>query len=268
MARKKFDFGVKDNLIVSNETIKGFMLDIGAVVTGGATVAAIADLNEISLDIHLYRGGNKPVEIFSGDLDDLLTALYAQTPSYALQKTAFGKTYKIKVDFLGGILQIGEMDKLVIKCKVNSAAFTSIDTSEDLSYINLITIPAIGYNTAIPVVKAHALPTGDIRISKSLGNNVHKIVAAFDYTAAYTASTKAKVEEMTITAQGGYEKTVSQELIELENIFYFDDNPESSVAQAVLFWEDAVIHGAKLDAKLDKAVDAFARLSVVHKEVI
>ncbi|AGO47258.1 structural protein [Cellulophaga phage phi48:2] len=264
--RKNVNFGIQESINITNETIKGIVLDIGAVVTAG-TVAAISSLNDIQVDLYLTRFKGQTQEIYSGYLDDVLTALYSQTPTYEIQKTAYGLGYRIKLDFLGGVIALKDGDVLQFKIKVATSAFTSLDTSKTETFINVETIPAVGYNTAIPVVKAFGIATGQINIDEVLGNNVVKIVSAMDFTAPYTSSTKSKLQDITVTAMD-YERSVSREVLETENRFYFDDNPESEINQLVCYWEDTAIHGVRLKGKLDKAASADAKILVVRSVVI
>ena len=250
-------------MVVTNETIKGIGLDLGTVVTAG-TLAAINDLNEISIDLSVKRHGEKEQDIFRGYLDDLLTGLYAQTPSYELQKTPFGLTHKFKIDFLGGVLKLAEGDAFNVTLKVPAAAFTDLDASHANSYVNVETIPAVGHGTPIPAVEAIGIGSGEINLDRQIGSNVVKIVAALDFDEAYETSTKAKFENVEILAQN-YERSISRENLELENIHYFDNNPESDVNQMVAFWESEPIHNVRFKGKLNKAADAKARLIVVKR---
>lgn len=254
---QKFDYNVNGEMVVKDETIKGIAIDFGSVVTAG-TKAALADYNEVSLDIFVRRNGGDPVFICQGYLDDILTALYAQTPAYALAKATYGLTNKVKIDFLGGVIALQGGDTFHVRMRANAAGWTSLDTAQANTFINVETIPAAGGSTVIPVVKSFGLNTGDTNVNKNLGNNVIKVVAALDYTAGYWASNKAKFDGVEITGNG-YRKNVSQATLENENINYFNDSDET-INQMVLFWEEAPINGVNLRGKLDKAADADAKL--------
>lgn len=260
--KQKFDYNVNGTMIVVDEAIKGIVIDFGAVVTGGATVSAIANLNDISIDILISRANGTKEDFFSGYLDDLLNALYSQSPSLEIVKTAFGKTYKIYLKFLGGTLILGNGDKMTINMKALSSAFTSLDTGESLSYINIETMPSSGVASPIPMIKSHGVGNGEINVDMHIGNGVHKIIAAMDFGATYTASSKAKFEGVTIEADG-YTRSLSTENLIAENRDYFDDNPESTVAQLVLYWEATAINNVRVKGKLTEAADNEARILVV-----
>jgi hypothetical protein len=261
--RKKIDYNINQTMVVTNETIKGIGFDLGTVTSTGV-LAPLADLNEISIDLSVKRHGEKEQDIFRGYLDDLLTGLYAQTPSYELQKRPFGLTHKIKIDFLGGVLELKEGDVLNVSVKVPTSTFTGLDASKPQSYVNVETIPAVGFGTPIPAVEAIGIGSGEINLDRQIGSNVVKVVAALDFTAPYETSAKAKFESIEISGEG-YERSISRENLELENIHYFDNNPESDVNQMVAFWESDPIHNVRFKGKLTKAADAKARLLVVKR---
>tara|TARA_R110002051_G_scaffold257435_5_gene316434 strand:+ start:27085 stop:27879 length:795 start_codon:yes stop_codon:yes gene_type:complete len=263
--QKKFDFGTSDIMTVTKETIKGFVIDCGTQVAAG-TLSAIADLKNINLKYSVTRRGGTEKVMFSGYLNELLTGLYAQSVKYQLQLKPFGLTHKFFIDFLGGILELHDGDEFKVELQVNASAFTSLDVTK--SYVQLHTIPAVGKGTLLPVVVSHALENGATYLDKKLGDNVHKIVAAMDFTADYTASAKAKFINQLSVIGKDYKRTLTPTAIEAENVMYFDDNPESSVAQLVVFWEPKLINDVSIKGTFDMGVDASARILVVHQALI
>lgn len=263
---KKFSYDINEEMIVKDETIKGFLIDFGTVQSNGTDLAPIQDLNRVSIDLLLHRSGQKEVYLFKGYLDDLLTALYAQTPNYLINKTAFGLTHKIKIDFLGGILALNDGDTFTIKMRAQKTAFTSLSEPGG-SYINVETIPAVGVQTPLPVVKSTAIANGSQNVDLSLGSNIHKIVAALDYTSEYVSSGKAKFDGIDIVADN-YSKNVSKEILEVENINYLDFNPDTPINQLVLFWEPDAIHNVRMKGKLDQVADQYARILTVQMAYI
>lgn len=259
---KKFSYNVNEEMVVKNEKIKGLVLEFGAVKTDGS-VCDIADLNRVSIDVFVKRNGGTPKYIYNGYLDNYLTALYAQTVSYELNKKAQGLKYMIKIDFFGTLLLTGN-DELVVRMKAQNTTFTSLSTVHADSYINVETIPAMGAPSALHIVSEKGIGNGDTNIDVNVGSNIVKIVGALDFTSDYFTSSKAKFDGIEITGTG-LNRNVSQNLLEAENIHYFDNNPESDIAQMVLFWESVPVNNVSVKGKLDKPADADARILCVHR---
>lgn len=261
--QKTVQFNVNREIEIKQETIGGFLLDITALQSDGATVAAINDLNNIGLDVIVERQGQKGKYQIQGYLEDILSALYSQTVTYELNKKQFENGYKIFINF-NGSLQLRQGDVLRIKLNARENAFTLLDTSK--SSINVETVPSFRGNTALPVVRTKPVGAGEINIDEELGNNVAKLVLLTDYANAYDVSTKSKIVNADIEASG-FSKTVSNALLEMENIHYLDMNPESDVRHMVVYW-GAPLHSVHFRAKLDIPAEADAKILTVHLETL
>lgn len=258
---KLFRYGVKETMKVVKERLDAIVIDCGAVVTAG-TLAAINDLKHIDVLVTLRRYNQTPEVIFDGHLDEILTGLYAQEVEYLLAKKAFGLTYKFTLD-LDGVLVLRDGDELDITIDAGSAAFTNLDTAQANSFVKAYTLATNGVESPISCVESYALNTGQNSIDMSCGDNVERIVCAFDFTSPYATSTKAKFASNITVLGRGYELSVPREAVEARNIMMFDDNPESDVNQLVVFKaKDQVMHDVSLKGRLDKAVDADARVIV------
>lgn len=260
--QKNIPFNQLDRLVVQNEKLKGVSLTVNALQADGVTKAAIADLQKISIDITLQRSGAKPEMIHNGYLSDYLLALYAQTPSYEQWLKDYGTTNRFKIDF-DGVLQLLGGDKLIVEIRAQNTSYTSLSLAN--SSISVESIPAAGFPSPICVVDSIGIPAGQTNITESLKDNVVKIVAITDRGDNYFNSTKAKFDGIEITADNGYIKNVSKELLELENIDYFNNNPESDIEDLVLYADDMPIHGVTLRGKLDQAAEDDAKIMIVRK---
>jgi hypothetical protein len=263
--QKNVDFNAIDSLIVSNEKISGIALNFTTLQADGVTLAALADYNKVGIDIMLQRKGGKTKSIHSGYLEDYLLGLYAQTPSYELWHTAYGSTHKVKIDF-GGVIDLRDGDKLTCRLNARNTTFTSLSVAN--SNITMETIPAVGSPSPILIVESFGIPKGETNVAMDLGDNILKIVAATDYTTDYFASAKAKFDGIELTAQGGFQKIVTKSLLEIENIDYFNNNPESDIEDLVLFSSFTPIHGAMLRGRLDPVVADQSNVIVVRRAVV
>lgn len=265
--QKLFRYGVSETMVVENETLKAIVVDCGAVETGGAVLAAINNLRHTDVEVTILRRGGQLKTIHSGHLDEVLTGLYAQSVEYELNKKGFGLGYRFMID-LKGTIALREGDKLMVRLDVGTTTFTSLDTGEAGSYVKAYTIPSNGLPSPVSVTRSHAVNNGNVDINMDLGDNVLKVVAAMDFTATYEASAKAKfAADIVITGNGGYKRSLPREAVEAENIYMFDDNPESDVAQLVIFKANQrLLHGAKLTGRLTAPADEFARIIVEHFE--
>ncbi len=264
---KLFRYGVSETMVVENETIKGIVIDCGAVEIGGAVLAAINDLANVDVEVTIQRRNGPLKTVHSGHLDEVLTGLYAQSVEYELNKKGFGLSYRFFFD-LKGTISLREGDKLMVRLKVDTNAFTSLDTGEAGSYIKVYTLASNSLPSPIATTRSHAVNNGNVDIAMDLGDNVHKVIAAMDFTSIYESSAKAKFSsDIVITGNGGYKRSLPREAVEAENIYMFDDNPESDVAQLVLFKAtQRLLHGAKLTGRLDQPADQYARIIVEHFE--
>ncbi|WP_136465204.1 hypothetical protein [Flagellimonas onchidii] len=260
--QKNIPFNQLDRLVVQNERVSGISLTVTALQSDGSTKAVIADLQKIGIDITLERSGAKPEIIHNGYLADYLLALYAQTPSYEQWLKDYGSTNKFKIDF-DGVLELRGADKLTVEIRAQNTSYTSLSVSH--SSISVESIPAAGYQTPICIVDSIGIPSGQTNITESLKDNIIKIVAVTDRSANYFDSTKAKFDGIELTGEGDYIKNVSKELLELENIDYFNNNPESDIEDMVLYAGDMPIHGVTLRGKLTKAAEDDAKIMIVRK---
>lgn len=263
--QKTLPFNQLDTLVVMNETISGIALDFTTLQADGTTLAALSDYNKISLEIFVLRNGQNSEPIFNGYLEDALLALYAQTPSFELYRQAYGNNHKVKIDFGGNIALSGD-DQLKVRLRAQNTSFTSLSVAN--SSIAIETIPAVGGSTPIYVIDEIGIPAGETNLTLPLQDNVVKVVAVTDRSANYFASTEAKFDGVEIIAEGGYSKNVTKELLELENISMFNNNPESEIEDMVLFASDIAIHGATLRGKLTKAALADSKIMVVRRVFI
>ncbi|WP_421809428.1 hypothetical protein [Flagellimonas sp.] len=262
--QKNIQFNAIDSLIVGNEKISGIAVNFNALQADGVTLANLADYNKVGFDVILERRGQKPIHIHNGYLENYILGLYAQTPAFELWHTARGTTYKVKIDF-GGIIDLRDGDKLTVQVNARNTTFTSLHVGN--SSINVETIPAEGSPSPIYTVHAYGIPKGETNVSFDLGDNVVKVVAATDYTTDYFASNEAKFDGVEITANGGFKKNVTQTLLEIENIDYFNNNPESEIEDLVLY-SGLPIHKVNLRGKLTKAIAVDSNLIVVKREYV
>ncbi|WP_036384892.1 hypothetical protein [Muricauda sp. MAR_2010_75] len=265
-----FTYDVSEKVEISNEVLRGIVISCGAS-TAGDTLAAINDLRHIDVELTIERGSGRVETIHSGHLDEILTGLYAQSVEYALSKKGFGLDYRFLIDF-GGTVALRGNDKMYLRLEARSAAFTSIDTGKAASKVKAFTIASNGNpKNVIACTRSYAIANGNVDIAMDLKDNVHQIVAALDFTATYTASAKAKfagdivVTGTDISGTKSFKQALPKEAVETDNIFMFDDNPESSVAQLVVFRaKDQLLHNARLTGRLSAPADQFARIIVKH----
>ena len=262
-----FNFNKTNVLRVQGEKISGFLMDVNALKVDGVTVCDIADLNKIQIEVSVKRNGGTISTIFNGKLNHLLTGLYAQTHKYdnCIKKLQSG--YKMLIDF-GGVLDIPVDDEFLISMRAEKDSFTLLSTVE--SSIEIETIPAIGQPTDMPILESISTGNGKTAIDEVLGSRVVAIIVANDFTASYDASTKSKIQDVTLSALG-FDKKVSNNLLIAENMDMLKFNPESSVKQIVVYRaksRSGVLNNVRLKANLSKGVDADARILVLRSKVI
>lgn len=255
---------------ITGETIKGILLEINPIKddgAGGDLVCDIADLNKIAIDLNVRRSiGNgqfREVSLFSGYLEDLILALYAQNTKLELIKKVTSKGYLLFLDWTPAALRLRGEDELQVRLNVPKTAFTGTIVSR--SFMQLKTISAVdGAETAyMPQVKTYPIGSGQVNIDENLGNGIVKIVAATDYTADYLTSTKAKLVSGDLYAQGLERPFTESELL-VENIHFFDNNPESDVQDLCVYYNyDQPLNRVKLRAKLDQGADNDAKILTV-----
>lgn len=261
---KKFDFNVLDALTAKNETVKGLAIEFNPLQVVDTNLAVLADLNKISIDVIVKRNGAEGEYIFNGYLEDYLLALYSQTPSLELYKTARGLTYKVFLDF-GGTIVLRGADELVVKMRAQNTAFTSLNVAN--SSFTVETVPSSNPEGFISVVEEKGIPAGETNVSMPMGDNVVKVVAVTDRGADYFTSTEAKFDGVEISGQD-FQKNVTQSLLEVENISYLRHNPETAVEDLVLFWEQEPIMAARLQGKLTKAAIADSKILVMKRAMV
>lgn len=257
-----FSFNKNNIMRVSGEKISGFLLDINALQSDGTTVCDISDLNKIQIEISVRRGARNKQFLFNGKLDELLTGLYANTLKYANCIKKLDSGYKVLIDF-GGVLDIPLTDELTISSRPEQSAFSSLALTP--SSIECETVPAVGQPTAMPLVESIAVGNNETSINEPLGNNVVSIVIVNDFTASYDASSKAKIQDVTLTALG-LEKNVSNNLLIAENMDLLRMNPATDVKQIVVYRakrQDQLLNQVRLKANLTKGADQDARILVL-----
>ncbi|TMU56480.1 hypothetical protein [Flagellimonas algicola] len=259
---KKFDFNVLDSMTVKSETLKGLAVEFNPLQADGVTLAVLSDLNKVSIDVYLKRNGGDTEYIFNGYLEDYLLGLYSQTPLLELYKTARGLTYKMFLDF-GGILALRGNDQLVVKMRAQNTAFTSLSTAQ--SSFNVETVPALGPDTPLTVVEGMGIPAGETNVNMILGDNVFRAVAVTDRSNDYFASNAAKFDGVEISGED-FVKNVSKSLLEIENISYLRNNPETVIEDLVLYWEDEPLMGGRLQGKLTQSADPDSKVMVVRRQ--
>lgn len=261
--QKILQFDTPYDLIVRDENIKGFLLDFKVLQSdgaGGTTICEIADLNKITCDIVLERNGRE-IHMNEGYLEDLLIALYGQTPGFQLNKKKTSKGYSVKVDFSPFALKLRGDDKLKVKVNAPKDAFTGTDVS--MSNVEFVSLTGNGESQAIPVVKSHVIGKDEVKLDMDLGDGVLKIIAQTDYASDYLTSAEAKVENIELRgrSQGGnFDKSVNENVLLSENMHYLDLNPESDVQDLVLFWDKKPLNRVKLKAKLTAPATIKARV--------
>lgn len=259
--QKNVKFNQASRTTISQERISGVLLSIAPFQADGTTVCNIADLNRIAIDLVLHRHGQEPVYICETYLDTLLTAFFSQTARYQQSTKKLSDGYKVLLD-LGTTIDLQGDDKFEVRLNPQNTSFTSLSVNN--SFISVESIPAYGASGGLPVLKTHAIGNSEKNISENLGDDVVKVVLATDYTANYDVSTKAKPENVEITADGGFSKSVSEDLLFAENMHYLDFNPETPVKDLVVY-AGAKLDGVKIKGKLTKGADADAEILVVHE---
>lgn len=247
------NFGAKQTMRVKNEKLSGLALVIGAL-NGSGDLAPIADYNGINIDIIVARENEGDVQMWSGGLDDLITCLGAQTPSYALNKKPFGETYRVLIDF-EGTLHLTGRDELRVTVNASSSAFTGLDANNSGSFINVETLASPNVNSPVFIVDAHQVAVGSRKLDFSLGKNVVKVVAGLDFGATYVDSTKAKLENVVLIADD-FEQMDSREVLETLNIHMFDNNPESDVNHLVIYAKQKALQNVNIKANLTQGADS------------
>lgn len=257
--QKVVKFAVNNDIEIKNEVVSGILLDILPLQADGITVCDIADLNKISFDLILDRDGAKPQYIFQGYLEDILIGMYSQTTKFAISKTKRSNGYKVMLDLTPGAIALSGNDVLRVKIKAENIAFTSL--SNPNSSITVESVPTDVATPFIPVLKSFPIGSGEIIVDKDCGDGVVKATLLTDLGSDYDSSTEAKPQGVDIFAVG-YEKSVSQNLLESENIHYLDFNPDTAIQDLVLY-SGAPKNAVRIKSKLSKGALAEAKLLVV-----
>lgn len=265
--QERIDFKKNHSVTITDETVGAILLDINALQSDGTTVCAIADLNKISVELAVYRNGSKvPNYIFNDYLDNVLCSYSAGTTRYDIATTEQSTGYLMAIGF-GGALKLKGNDYAVFKIHAQATAFTSLSTT--YSDINFETIPATNNNPVLNVVEAVPYVSGEVAISKKLGSNITKIVLANDFTADYSASTKAKATNGITLNANGFSKEATENLLLVENLHYLQFNPDTSLKHLMLYNNaQKPLQKVHLTAKFDKAVDTDARILLVKKAIV
>lgn len=262
--QKLLQFAQNNEIEVTKETVSGFLLNLHALQADGTTVCTIADLNKIGIDIILEREGREAKYIYQGYLEDLLVGMYSQSTKFNINKTKLSDGYKMMIDFAPAVIRLTGKDVLRVKLKAENISFTSLSNVQ--SSIDFETIPAFGGQTVVPVLNQFPLGAGESAIDKAIGDNVVKVTLLTDLGADYASSTEAKPVSIDIFANG-YEKSVSEALLQAENIHYLDNNPETPIQDLVVY-SGSSINNVRVKTKLDKPALAEAKLLVITLENI
>lgn len=255
--QKNLDFDTPYTLKVTKETIKGFLLHFAVkrTVAGVQEICEIADLNTIQVDIILTRAG-QDIHIHEGYLEELLIALYGQTPAFQLNKKKLNIGYLVNIDLSPFAIALQGTDELTVKIKVPRTAFVGTTASE--SNIEFVSLAAKNGTSSVPVVKSYVMGKDEVKLDMDLGSRIMKIIAETDFTATYELSQKSKLQSMELRA-ANFEKSVNENVVLAENIHYLDMNPDTDIEDLVLYWGEE-LNDVKLKAKLSKGADINARV--------
>lgn len=273
--RDSLNFESSQSLKVTNENIKGILLHFQPIKTDGS-VADIVDLNKISIDIVLKRSYTTPFTIYSGYLDTLLSALYAQTPRMALAKKKRANGYLIELDLGGVSIELMADDELEIRVNAATTAFSTIN--KGLSSIDVETLISDEDPTPIPQIRAYNITAGKINFDEDLGNNISKIVFIQDFANAYIDSAKTKISSCSVTAlqeteghdvsNKPFTKDLSENGYLVENINYLDMNPESDVQDLVIYQSMNLLDNVKVKGLLTAAADNDTQFAVLTWQLV
>lgn len=260
-----FSFGVNYTTTIEKENVGSILFDVDVLKndgSGGREVAPISDLNKVSIDLtYLPKFSAKPIQIFSGYLNDLLIALYAQDPRYDVWTKKYASGYKIKLSFDALPFTLMNGDKLKIDCNFNPDAFTGTLKSE--SSITIETLQSVKKNNLgfIPLIETFAITQGKENITETLGNKVQGITLVTDYVNTYDASTNAKVQTIDLQSKH-YNKSTTQNALIAENLEMLAINPDTNMRNLVLYSDPAFLDDVTLKAKFDKGVANGTKLIV------
>lgn len=251
---------------ITNETIKGILLEVNPI-KADLTLAPIADLNKIAIDLTVRRStGNgqfREISIFSGYMEDLILALYAQNTKLQLIKKVTSKGYLLFFDFSPAALKVSGDDEFMVRINVPKTAFTSTVVANSNMSLQTITAPTNSETQYMPQVKTYPIGVGQVNIDEQLGNGIVKIVAATDYTADYLTSVKSKLITGDLDAHNLKRPFTESQLL-VENIHLFDNNPESDVEDLCVYYNfDQPLNRVHLRAKLSIAADVDAKILTV-----
>ena len=258
-------FNSHQSVRIDNENVGAILLDISALQADGITVAVLADLNKISVELGVYRNGSaKPEYVFNDYLDNVLIALSGGTTRYDIATTVQSKRLLIALG-LGGSLNLQGKDHAIFKCRAQNTAFTSLSTAT--SDITVETVASTKHSPTLNVVEGVPYVTGEINVNKKLGDGITKIVMANDFTAPYSTTAKAKPTNGIVLNANGFSKEASENLLVSENLHYLQNNPATAVKQLLLYNNpNNVLNNVRLTCKLSAGADADARLLLVRRK--
>ncbi len=204
---------------VRQETIKQILFDVDAKNSSGSVVN-ISDLSRCTIDLTLRSDihSNLSTTIYSGNFADLVTAMYCQSTMYTVTLTQRPDGYKIAIQFDDYPIETTENVYLEIKTNFQQSAFSSLVLAQ--SSVSVETIPSEipNFHNLVPVIDTFFVGNNANRFEENIGSDVVGVIAVIDNTNDYSMTPNAKVQSCELTSYGGYNKSVSENVLLAENI--------------------------------------------------
>lgn len=275
--KKIIDFDTPYTIEVEKETVGAINLRVKAMKSTGENdgqgnpileLAPIFDLNKISIEVTLIRANGRETKIMRGHLANNLIGMFAQTVKYALTRKKTNDGYFHYFDFNPYAIGLNDGDKLKVDLTVGSSAYESVRKMDSL--IEFETVEVKSASSEFPVIRSYPIGKDKEEIDINLGDNVVKVVALTDLKKDYLSSTEAKLTLGSLRAQGFY-KNFTQTSLFVQNMHYFDNNPESDVEDLCVYQaqnKSEILNDVKIVASLDKPALETAKIMVVAMERI
>jgi len=204
---------------VRNENIKQILFDIDAKDSSG-NVTSISNLTKSTIDLVLRSdlNSNLSTTIFSGNLLDLVTAMFCQTTMYQVTLTQRNDGYKVAIIFDDYPIITDDSTYLEIRSNFSQDSFSNAVLAQ--SSISVETIPSElpNYHNLIPQIDSYFINNGSDRFDENIGSDIVGVIAVIDHDMDYEMTAFSKIQSVELTAFGGYNKSVSENVLLAENL--------------------------------------------------
>ncbi|WP_075344455.1 hypothetical protein [Tenacibaculum agarivorans] len=274
--QNNFKLGVNHKEIIKNENVKGILLTFYPRNTTDQSVG-LNSFSKTSIKIELRNSKTKrKIQFFSGYLDGLIEALYAQETLYESVFEQLNDRYQVYIPFAASgmitPLHLKDDIELVVDINVDPTTF-STGISKTTSYVEIETTVTtnVNHNRYFPVITEYPIESGKNSATETLGSDIVKAVFIVDNSFIdYSSSSGTKISNLNLTGLKKsdlttYNKNVSENLLFNQQRLMLAVNPDSTVYNPVIYIGEP-LDNVSVDLQFNQASTPLNKIITVKLE--